>query len=136
MGIPTTVRAKKAAARNHAKADQTPTKTNQTRLNRPMIEEHRPKPEGPQEKSLAEWEWVRKSPLARLSRYRYTSSVKVSEVLKRIAADGWVLVRTKGSHRQFKHPTKPGLVTVAGLPSEDVDRGTLNSIMKQSGLKE
>lgn len=51
--------------------------------------------------------------------------------------DGWQLVRTKGSHRQFKHPTKPGTVTVtvARKPNLDVPPGTLNSILKQSGLK-
>ncbi len=49
--------------------------------------------------------------------------------------DGWVLARTKGSHRQFRHPTKPGTVTVAGKPSVDVPPGTLNSIFKQAGLK-
>lgn len=49
--------------------------------------------------------------------------------------DGWRLVRTKGSHRQFHHPTKPGTVTVAGKLSVDVPPGTLNSILKQAGLK-
>ncbi|KRT65728.1 MAG: hypothetical protein XU11_C0020G0006 [Candidatus Dadabacteria bacterium CSP1-2] len=49
--------------------------------------------------------------------------------------DGWNLVRTKGSHRQFKHPKKPGTVTVAGQPNLDVPPGTLNSILKQAGLK-
>ena len=48
---------------------------------------------------------------------------------------GWVLARHKGSHRQFKHPTKRGLVTVAGKLSDDLARGTLNSIQKQAGLK-
>ena len=62
--------------------------------------------------------------------------MKVREVLKLLKSDGWVLVRTKGSHRQFKHPTKRGTVTVAGKPSLDVPRGTLNSILKQAGLKE
>jgi predicted RNA binding protein YcfA (HicA-like mRNA interferase family) len=62
--------------------------------------------------------------------------MKVSEVIKRITKDGWILARTKGGHRQYKHPTKPGLVTIAGHPSDEVDRGTLNSIMKQAGLKE
>lgn len=62
--------------------------------------------------------------------------MKVGEIIKRITADGWVLARTKGDHRQYKHPKKPGLVTIAGHPSEEVDRGTLNSIMKQAGLKE
>jgi predicted RNA binding protein YcfA (HicA-like mRNA interferase family) len=62
--------------------------------------------------------------------------MKVGEVIKRITADGWILARTKGDHRQYKHQKKPGLVTIAGHPSDEVDRGTLNSIMKQAGLKE
>jgi len=61
--------------------------------------------------------------------------VKVSEVLKQLKDDGWVLVATRGSHRQFKHGSKPGRVTVAGKPSDDLAPGTLNSILKQSGLK-
>jgi predicted RNA binding protein YcfA (HicA-like mRNA interferase family) len=61
--------------------------------------------------------------------------MKVSEILRMLQADGWFLVGTRGSHRQYKHPTKLGRVTVAGKPSDDVAPGTLNSIMKQSGLK-
>ena len=61
--------------------------------------------------------------------------MKVRDILKLIESDGWCLARVRGSHRQFKHPGKPGLVTVAGRPSVDVPRGTLNSILKQSGLK-
>ncbi|MDP9348921.1 MAG: type II toxin-antitoxin system HicA family toxin [Gemmatimonadota bacterium] len=61
--------------------------------------------------------------------------MKVHEVIARIQADGWQLARTRGSHRQFKHPTKQGTVTVAGKPSLDVPPGTLNSILKQAGLK-
>lgn len=53
-----------------------------------------------------------------------------------LADDGWYLVATKGSHRQFKHPTKPGRVTVAGKPSDDLAPGTLSSILKQSGSQE
>ena len=49
--------------------------------------------------------------------------------------DGWYLVATRGSHRQFKHMTKPGRVTVPGKPSDDLAPGTLNSILKQAGLK-
>jgi predicted RNA binding protein YcfA (HicA-like mRNA interferase family) len=45
------------------------------------------------------------------------------------------LVKTEGSHRQYKHPSKKGKVTVAGKPSDDVRKGTLNSILKQAGLK-
>jgi predicted RNA binding protein YcfA (HicA-like mRNA interferase family) len=52
-----------------------------------------------------------------------------------LAEDGWYLASTKGSHRQFKHPGKPGRVTVAGKPSDELAPGTQNSILKQSGLK-
>jgi predicted RNA binding protein YcfA (HicA-like mRNA interferase family) len=61
--------------------------------------------------------------------------MKVREVIRLIEADGWLLVRTKGSHRQFNHPTKAGTVTVAGKASTDIPPGTLNSILKQAGLK-
>lgn len=60
--------------------------------------------------------------------------MKVRDVIKRIEADGWEHTRTKGSHHQFKHPTKPGTVTVAGKPSLDLPPGTLHSILKQAGL--
>lgn len=60
---------------------------------------------------------------------------KVHEVIARLQADGWVLVRTKGSHGQFHHPSKPGTVTVAGKPSIEVPAGTLGSILEQAGLK-
>jgi predicted RNA binding protein YcfA (HicA-like mRNA interferase family) len=50
-------------------------------------------------------------------------------------SDGWRHVRTTGSHRQFRHPVKAGTVTIAGKLSVDVPKGTLNSILKQSGLK-
>lgn len=62
--------------------------------------------------------------------------MKVSEILNRLQVDGWVLIATRGSHRQFKHPSKIGRVTVAGKPSGDLAPGTLNSILKQAGLKE
>jgi len=61
--------------------------------------------------------------------------MKVSQVLRMLHADGWFLVATKGSHRQFKHPSKPGRATVAGKPSDDLAPGTINSILKQAGLK-
>lgn len=61
--------------------------------------------------------------------------MKVGEVLKLLHDDGWVLVVTRGSHRQFKHPAKQGRVTVAGKPSDELPPGTLNSILKQAGLK-
>ena len=61
--------------------------------------------------------------------------MKVSEVIRLVEADGWVQFRVRGSHRQFKHPRKTGKVTIAGKPSVDVPPGTLNSILKQAGLK-
>jgi len=61
--------------------------------------------------------------------------MKVSDILRMLSEDGWYLASTKGSHRQFKHPSKPGRVTVAGKPSDDLAPGTLNSILNQSGLK-
>ncbi len=61
--------------------------------------------------------------------------MKVLEAIKTMEADGWYLVATRGSHRQFKHPVKPGRVTIAGKPSDDLAPGTAGSIMKQAGLK-
>ena len=62
--------------------------------------------------------------------------MKVKAVIKLLEEDGWYLARTKGSHRQFKHSAKAGAVTVSGKESVDIPRGTLNSILKQAGLKE
>jgi predicted RNA binding protein YcfA (HicA-like mRNA interferase family) len=62
--------------------------------------------------------------------------VKVRDAIKLIGDDGWMQVATRGSHRQFKHPIKPGRVTIAGKPGDDLAPGTLNSILKQAGLKE
>jgi predicted RNA binding protein YcfA (HicA-like mRNA interferase family) len=62
--------------------------------------------------------------------------VKVKEAIKLVESDGWYLVSTRGSHRQYKHPNKPGRVTIAGKPSDELAPGTLNSVLKQSGLKE
>ncbi|MFN7552310.1 MAG: type II toxin-antitoxin system HicA family toxin [Pseudomonadota bacterium] len=61
--------------------------------------------------------------------------MKVGEVLRMLLNDGWVVVATRGSHRQLKHPTKPGRVTLPGRPSDDLAPGTLNSVLKQAGLK-
>lgn len=60
---------------------------------------------------------------------------KVSEIIKMLETDGWQLDRQKGSHRQFKHPFKKGVVTVNGKLSDTLDRFLLSSISKQSGLK-
>ena len=61
--------------------------------------------------------------------------MKVRTVIKMIEEDGWFIVRTKGSHRQFKHKDKPGLVTIAGKLSDELAPGTLNSVLRQAGLK-
>jgi len=61
--------------------------------------------------------------------------MKVREVLRLLKDDGWTLARQKGSHRQFRHATKRGLVTVAGRLSDDLAPGTLNSVLKQARLK-
>jgi predicted RNA binding protein YcfA (HicA-like mRNA interferase family) len=61
--------------------------------------------------------------------------MKVSEILRLLYEDGWYLIATRGSHRQLKHHIKSGRVTVPGKPSDDLAPGTLNSILKQSGLK-
>lgn len=61
--------------------------------------------------------------------------LKVREVIRRIESDGWVQVQQTGGHRQFRHPTKKGRVTVSGNLGEDVKPGTLSSILRQAGLK-
>jgi predicted RNA binding protein YcfA (HicA-like mRNA interferase family) len=61
--------------------------------------------------------------------------VKVGELIRLLEEDGWRLARMRGSHRQYKHPSKPGTATVAGKLSLDIPPGTLNSILKQAGLK-
>ena len=61
--------------------------------------------------------------------------MKVREILKLIEDDGWYLERIRGSHRQYKHANKAGLVTVAGKPNDDLAPGTQNSILKQAQLK-
>ncbi|MBN1425815.1 type II toxin-antitoxin system HicA family toxin [Candidatus Fermentibacteria bacterium] len=60
--------------------------------------------------------------------------MKVRDVIKLIEGDGWYLVVTKGSHRQFKHANKPGRVTIAGHPGDDLAPGTLGSVLKQAQL--
>jgi predicted RNA binding protein YcfA (HicA-like mRNA interferase family) len=61
--------------------------------------------------------------------------MKVRDVMRLLATDGWVQVAQKGSHRQFKHPTKPGKVTVPGKMSDDLPTGTYKSILRQAGLE-
>ncbi|MBU1664617.1 MAG: type II toxin-antitoxin system HicA family toxin [Gammaproteobacteria bacterium] len=61
--------------------------------------------------------------------------LKIQDILDMLRKDDWEQVATRGSHRQFKHPVKAGRVTVAGKPSDGLAPGTLNSILKQAGLK-
>ena len=62
--------------------------------------------------------------------------MKIRDIIKIIKSDGWYLVTTRGSHRQYKHPYKKGRVTIAGKPSDDLAPGTLNSVLKQAQLKD
>ena len=62
--------------------------------------------------------------------------MKIRDIIKILEREGWFLVRTRGSHRQYKHRIKSGLVTIAGKPGDDLAPGTLNSIFKQAGLKQ
>ncbi|MBN1592460.1 MAG: type II toxin-antitoxin system HicA family toxin [Candidatus Coatesbacteria bacterium] len=61
--------------------------------------------------------------------------MKVRELIRMIEKDGWRLVRQKGSHRQYKHDSKTGLVTISGNLGVDMPAGTLNNVLKQAGLK-
>jgi predicted RNA binding protein YcfA (HicA-like mRNA interferase family) len=62
--------------------------------------------------------------------------MKVRDAIRMLEDDGWRLIAMRGSHRQFKHPAKRGRVTIAGKASDDLAPGTLNSILKQAGLKD
>jgi predicted RNA binding protein YcfA (HicA-like mRNA interferase family) len=61
--------------------------------------------------------------------------MRVKEIIKIIEQDGWFMVRIKGSHRQYKHQDKKGVVTIAGNLNDELAKGTLNSILNQVGLK-
>jgi len=61
--------------------------------------------------------------------------MKVRGIIRLIEKDGWYLVRTRGDHRQYKHNSKHGRVTISGNLGRDMPPGTLNSVLKQSGLK-
>ncbi|MEI6370496.1 MAG: type II toxin-antitoxin system HicA family toxin [Nostocales cyanobacterium ELA608] len=78
---------------------------------------------------------MRKS-ITEISPVQIDVNMKVRIVIQRLEADGWYLSRTRGSHRQFKHPDKLGTVTVSGKPNIDVPTGTIKSIWKQAQLEE
>ena len=60
---------------------------------------------------------------------------KVRDVIREVEEDGWQHARTRGSHRVFKHPLKPGIVVIAGHPGVDMPTGTYQEVLKQAGLK-
>ena len=64
--------------------------------------------------------------------------MKYRDAVRLIEKNGWVLVRTRGAHQQYRHPTKPGTVTIpaGGKLNRDVPIGTMNSILRQAGLKD
>jgi len=61
--------------------------------------------------------------------------MEVKEIIKIIEQDGWFMVRIKGSHSQYKHHNKKGVVAIAGNLNDELAKGTLNSILNQAGLK-
>jgi predicted RNA binding protein YcfA (HicA-like mRNA interferase family) len=65
----------------------------------------------------------------------YARNVKVREMVRLLEDDGWRLDRQRGSHRQFRHPEKPGTVTIAGNPVDELKPGTLSSVLRQAGLR-
>jgi predicted RNA binding protein YcfA (HicA-like mRNA interferase family) len=83
---------------------------------------------------LAEKPNVQKHP--RMIRTPGGFTLKVREIIKIIEADGWYLVATKGSHRQYKNQEKAGRITIAGHLSDDLAPGTVNSILKQAQLRD
>lgn len=70
-----------------------------------------------------------------MSNMNFMNKYKVKEVIRLLLDDGWIEMYTKGDHRQFKHPTKKGKVTVRGKPSETLSQFLLNSIAKQAGWR-
>jgi predicted RNA binding protein YcfA (HicA-like mRNA interferase family) len=62
--------------------------------------------------------------------------MKVRDLLKRLKADGWIIDRTRGSHRQLRHSVKPGVVTVSGHPSDAIHPKTLKSVLRQAALED
>jgi predicted RNA binding protein YcfA (HicA-like mRNA interferase family) len=61
--------------------------------------------------------------------------VKIREVIRMVERDGWYFVRQRGSHRQYRHPTKPGTVTISGHPGDDVDPRNLASVLRQAQIE-
>ena len=68
-------------------------------------------------------------------KWRLRATLKVRDLIRLVESDGWRQVRTTGSHRHFKHPSKPNVVTIPGHPGDDIPVGTLKSILKAAGLE-
>jgi len=66
----------------------------------------------------------------------FEAALKVRDLIRLVESDGWRQVRTTGSHRHFKHPSKPRVVTIPGHPGDDIPVGTLKSILRAAGLEE
>jgi predicted RNA binding protein YcfA (HicA-like mRNA interferase family) len=80
------------------------------------------------------WMSAKRSP--RISARRcYRGIVKIRDLIRLVESDGWRHVRTTGSHRHFKHPSKPNVVTIPGHPNHELPVGTLKSILKAAGLE-
>jgi predicted RNA binding protein YcfA (HicA-like mRNA interferase family) len=62
--------------------------------------------------------------------------MKVRDLIRAIEKAGWQYLKRKGSHRQYKHPTIPGRVTIPGHPGDEIHPDTLKSVLSQAGLKE
>lgn len=71
-----------------------------------------------------------------MARWQNRAMPKVRDAIRLVERDGWVLASMRGSHRIYRHATKPGIVVVAGTPGEDVAAGTWNGILGQAGLKQ
>jgi predicted RNA binding protein YcfA (HicA-like mRNA interferase family) len=67
--------------------------------------------------------------------WKWEKSMKVRDIIKRIEEDGWYLIRIRGDHRHYKHPTKKGIVTISGHPARDMPVGTLLNVLKQAQLE-
>jgi len=74
------------------------------------------------------------SAIGMLSQFCYNIPARVRELRKRIEAAGWFLYATKGSHHHYRHPSKPGKVTIPGKDADDLHPKTARSILKQAGL--
>lgn len=86
------------------------------------------------DRTLGDSQWLRLGPLGKGAQPCWRSGMKYRELVALIEDDGWHLIRQRGSHRQYRHKTKSGFVTIAGKPANDVPKGTKANILRQAGL--